>query len=93
MIQSLAKRKDLLILPTDKGKAAVIMDKDEYMEKIKVMLSDEKVYKKLKKDPAHGYTEKLVASSQAYNVRIRSLGASIQTYIPCPTRNPAIQLT
>ena len=43
MIQSLSKRKDLLVLPADKGKAMVIMDTNVYMDKIKVMLSDEKL--------------------------------------------------
>ena len=41
-------------------KAAVIMDKEEYIDKIKVMLSDERMYKKLK-DPTRRYMEKLVA--------------------------------
>ena len=61
MIQSLAKRKDQLDLPADKGKAAVIMDTEKYMDTIRVMLSDESIYKKLKKDPTHRYKEKLVA--------------------------------
>ena len=61
MIPSLAKRKDLLIMPADKCKVAVIMDKEEYMNKIKVMLSDERMYKKLKKNPTCGYKEILVA--------------------------------
>ena len=41
MVQSLSKRKDLLVLPADKGKAAVIMDTEEYMDKTRVILSDE----------------------------------------------------
>ena len=31
----------VMVLPADKGRATVIMDREEYMEKIKVMLSDE----------------------------------------------------
>ena len=54
-IRSLAKRKDLVILPADKGKAAVVMDSTEYKEKIKLMLSNVKVYEKLNKDPTPGY--------------------------------------
>ena len=50
----------MLVLPADKGKAAVIMDTEEYIDKIRVMLSDERVYKKLKRDPTHGYKEKLM---------------------------------
>ena len=51
----MAKRKDLLILPADKGKAAVVRDSTEYKEKIKLILSDVKVYEKLNKDPIQGY--------------------------------------
>ena len=47
-ISSLAKRKDLLVLPADKGKASVVVDTQEY-NKIKAMLTDERVYKRLKK--------------------------------------------
>ena len=42
MIPSLAKRKNLMVLPTDKGKAEVIMDTEEYMAKFMVILSDER---------------------------------------------------
>ena len=50
-ISSLAKRKDLLVLP----------DTQEYKDKIKVILADERVYKKLKCDPTREYKGKLVA--------------------------------
>lgn len=47
------KAKDnLLILPADKGRATVIMKKEEYDHKIDEMLSDEKTYQLLKHDPA-----------------------------------------
>ena len=59
-IRSLAKRKDLLILPADKGKAAVIMDSSEYKDKINLMLSDVRVYEKLDRDPTPGYKWRLV---------------------------------
>ena len=42
MIQSIAKRKDLMVLPADKGTAAVIVDTEEYIDKIGMMLNDEK---------------------------------------------------
>ena len=38
-----------MIQPADKGKATVIMDTDEYEQKVR--LSDDKTYEKLKKDP------------------------------------------
>jgi len=50
-----------MILPADKGRATVILDKFEYGEKVRQMLSDEKTYEKLKKDPTPIYKNKLVA--------------------------------
>ena len=40
-----------MILPEDKGKATVVMDTDEYEQKVTTMLSDEETHEKLKKDP------------------------------------------
>ena len=40
-----------MILPADKGKAAVIMDKEDYDNKVNTMLSDTNTYKKLTRDP------------------------------------------
>ena len=48
-----------MVLPADKGKAALIMDTDDYVDKIRTILSDERVYKKLKRDPTHGYKDSL----------------------------------
>ena len=49
-IKALAKREDLLVVPADKGKEAVIMDMESFKDKLRVMLQDGTVYKKLKKD-------------------------------------------
>ena len=35
----------------DKGRSTIITAKDEYEEKVKNMLSDDKTYEKLKEDP------------------------------------------
>ena len=50
-----------MILPADKGKATVIIDKEEYNSKLTSMLSDTNTYTKLKKDPTAAYKKKLVA--------------------------------
>ena len=57
----MAKRKDPLVLPADTGMSAAVMDTQEYKDKIKAMLADERVYKRLKCDLTRGYNEKLVA--------------------------------
>ena len=38
---------DIIVLPSDKGRATVIMDRDDYNSKISEMLSDTTTYKKL----------------------------------------------
>jgi len=60
-LRTLAKEKSVTILPADKGKARVIMDTAEYEEKVKEVLSDEKVYEVLKKDPTAVYKRQLVS--------------------------------
>ena len=37
-------KKNIVIPPADKGKATVVLDKEEYMSKVKLMLSDTKTY-------------------------------------------------
>ncbi len=58
-IKDLIKDNSILILPTDKGRATVILDKSEYHQKILSMLSDDKTYKKLKRDPALALERKM----------------------------------
>ncbi len=58
-IKDLKKDNSILILPADKGRATVILDKSEYHQKILSMLSDDKTYKKLKRDPALALERKM----------------------------------
>ena len=50
-----------IILPADKGKATVVMQSEEYEQKLTDMLSDEKTYKELQSDPTARYKRELVA--------------------------------
>ncbi|XP_064632716.1 uncharacterized protein LOC135491023 [Lineus longissimus] len=47
-------------MPADKGRSAVVLDKAEYTRKVGEMLSDDRTYLKLKKDPTARYKSKLV---------------------------------
>ena len=49
-----------MILPADKGRATVVMDKTEYEEKIHTMLNDAHTYEKLQADPTSSYKRKLI---------------------------------
>jgi len=60
-LTDLKRNSDIMILPANKGRATVILDKVEYEEKVRQMLSDEKTYEKLKRDPTPIYKKKLVA--------------------------------
>ena len=50
-----------MIQPADKETATVVMDTDEYEQKVTTVLSDDKMYVKLKKDPMQKYKRKLVS--------------------------------
>jgi len=50
-----------MILPADRGKATVVLDKEDYNTKVKQMLSDTKTCEVLKKDPTPTYRRKLVS--------------------------------
>ena len=58
-LKYLWRRDDILILPADKGRATVVLNKAEYDEKLLVMLSDARTYKKLDRDPALSMERKL----------------------------------
>ena len=50
-MKGLREREDIVILPADKGRCTVVMDKDVYNEKVMTLLEDGTTYRKLKKDP------------------------------------------
>ncbi|XP_072021904.1 uncharacterized protein [Amphiura filiformis] len=56
----LKKDDKIMILPADKGKSTVVLNKVDYEEKVNNMLSDEKTYQKLKSDPTSKYKDKLL---------------------------------
>ena len=59
-LSSLQKNSAIIVLPVDKGRAAVILDKTEYEQKVAAMLSDEKTYERLEKDLTPSYKRRLV---------------------------------
>ena len=59
-LKDLKKEESIIILPSDKGRASVVMDKEDYENKIKIMLDDEKTYEKLSKDPTKAYKSQLI---------------------------------
>ena len=51
-LKELRSNTDIIVLPSDKGRATVIMDRDDYNSKLSEMLSDTTTYKKLNRDPS-----------------------------------------
>ena len=50
-LKRLRKDESIVVLPADKGKALLVMDKEEYVRKMEEKLSDETTYKRIGKDP------------------------------------------
>ena len=59
-IGELKKEESIIILPANKGRATVILDKEEYDEKVNNMLSDKKTYRVIKRDPTDKFKARLV---------------------------------
>ena len=49
-LRDLSQGESILVLPADKGKATVVMNRADYDDKIDQMLKDENMYQLLKKD-------------------------------------------
>ncbi|XP_072042470.1 uncharacterized protein [Amphiura filiformis] len=67
----------ILVLPADKGRATVVLNKETYVEKASELLSDSNTYKTLKRDPTPTYRNQLVQVLQS----LRDSGAiDVPTY-------------
>ena len=51
-MKKLNEDESIIIVPADKGKCLVIMDKSDYIGKIEEKLLDQETYKQLQKDPS-----------------------------------------
>ena len=58
-LKDLSSDEKILVLPADKGKATVVMDKADYDDKIQLMLSDQGTYKPLDKDPTASLEQRM----------------------------------
>lgn len=65
-IKSLQDNRDIMILPADKGRATVILNTQDYKDKVLALLSDTKTYRKEKSDPTKKYAESL--RSKLWNI-------------------------
>ena len=59
-LKNLSKSDDIVILPADKGRTTVVMNKSEYESKMDKLTKDKDTYELLKKDPTRSVKTKLV---------------------------------
>ena len=59
-IKALAKDDSIVILPADKGRTSVILNKQDYYNKVKALLDDTNTYEKLTSDPTRAVKNKLI---------------------------------
>ena len=63
-IKELKENEEIIIVPADKGRCLVVMDKSEYSQKMREKLADQTTYKPLKEDPTKEIQEKLTKQLQ-----------------------------
>ena len=59
-IKALAKDDSIVILPADKGRTSVILNKQDYHNKVKALLDDTNTYEKLTSDPTRAIKEERI---------------------------------
>ena len=57
--QALKNDNNIVILPADKGRVTVVMDKTDYFDKMDALVNDEQTYEELKRDPTPALQRKL----------------------------------
>ena len=75
-LRDLSQDESILVLPADKGKATVVMNRADYDDKIDQMLKDENTYQLLKKDPTASL-EKQMNSRLLHLVRMGRLHSDV----------------
>ena len=68
-IDNLRKDDSITILPADKGRVTVVMNKKEYENKCKQLLGDEKTYKRLKGDLTRKFKGEIVSILKDFKER------------------------
>ena len=58
-LKRLKTDENIVILPADKGRVTVVMDKTDYYDKMDTLVNDKQTYEKLKRDPTPSLQRKL----------------------------------
>ncbi|CAH8576438.1 unnamed protein product [Schistosoma mattheei] len=78
-LKELRNRKDIVIIPADKGRTTVIMDKEEYVNKAEELLEDKSTYKLMDTNPVKKLDKDFKQASQSRrNNKTRPMENEIQ---------------
>ena len=58
-LKQLKTDEDIVILPADKGRVTVVMDKTDYYDKMDTLVDDKQTYEELKRDPTPALQRRL----------------------------------
>ncbi|XP_078586286.1 uncharacterized protein LOC144868187 [Branchiostoma floridae x Branchiostoma japonicum] len=61
-LKDLATNQDIVILPADKGRCTVVLDREQYDRKVQDLLGDKNTYAPLKKDPTSQFKGKIITA-------------------------------
>ena len=86
-LSKLRKNEDITVLKADKGNATVILDTDEYIQKMSILLSDQKTYKIVDKDPT---TKILKNTSDLIKKHAKTLHLDIKSLVPSCVKPPKL---
>lgn len=64
LLKELRTREDIVIVPMDKGRTIVIMDKEECIKKVEELLQDKSVYKPMNTNPVKRLDNKISNQGQ-----------------------------
>ena len=89
-IRELQKDKDILVLPADKGRATVVMNRSEYEDKMSTMLSDANTYTILTSDPTEKYKKQLTKKLEKLKEENKITPEQLQYLKPTSDYTPRI---
>ena len=94
VIKELQDEDSIMVLGADEGRATVVLDKSTYEEKMQSVLSDERTYEKLDKDPTPVHKKKPISILQTLEKenKIRKEDLTSAVLDPLPRSNACVIL-
>ena len=75
-LKQLKNDKDIVILPADKGRVTVVMNKTNYHDKMDALVNDKQTYEELKRDPTPTLQRKLNSKIRSRRLTLLTLNAT-----------------